>query len=279
MREREIQSRLLRRGEQDYMIVKIEQTEDAKDLPIPQRQTKDSVGYDLYANIPYQVDIEPRGHRVFGTGIKVAVPEGYELQVRGRSGLAFNHKISILHGVGTVDTDYRGEVKVILHNKGAKPYTIQRGDRIAQAIFAPVLLPTLEVVPELDTTERGEKGFGSTDIPPSFNTEESRKHLCELLGMPSIIFDLERPKNLSSTLKSCNILDRRLNVDYEDYFGALENLVYELDGISFMNDISKMLEFSRLTRKEFLDLYPGVTEENYEATLHLYILNYCVYYE
>jgi dUTP pyrophosphatase len=106
--------------------------------------------------------LAPGARHAVATGLSVAIPPGYEIQVRPRSGLALKHGISVPNTPGTIDSDYRGELKVILINHGAEPFAIHRGDRIAQLVLAPVTIAAWDEVAELDATERGAGGFGST---------------------------------------------------------------------------------------------------------------------
>jgi dUTP pyrophosphatase len=123
-----------------------------------------AVGFDLYAAIEDRITIPPFETRLIPTGIMIDLPRGYELQIRPRSGLALNYKVTVLNSPGTIDWDYRGEIKVILINLSNSPFTIQRGDRIAQAILSRVYRANLIVSNELSETIRGDKGFGSTGI-------------------------------------------------------------------------------------------------------------------
>lgn len=125
---------------------------------VPTRATPGSAGLDLYALEGGM--IYPREHAKVRTGIALSVPHGYEVQVRGRSGLAAKHRVSMVHGVGTVDSDYRGEVLGLLENRGALPFEWKAGDRIGQLIVARVEMWDPEEVDELDQTERGQGGFG-----------------------------------------------------------------------------------------------------------------------
>ena len=115
------------------------------------------------------VVLAPGERSLIPTGISIAVPLGYEAQVRPRSGLALEHGILLPNSPGTIDSDYRGEVKVILHNAGAKPFTVRRGDRIAQLVIAPVIQPVWEERASLEDTGRGEGGFGSSGRGPSWD--------------------------------------------------------------------------------------------------------------
>ncbi|HPU00693.1 MAG: dUTP diphosphatase [Firmicutes bacterium] len=136
----------------------------AAGLPLPAYMTAGAAGMDLHAAVAEEVVLEPGSVRLIPTGLKVAVPEGYELQIRPRSGLAARHGIGLLNSPGTVDSDYRGEIKVILINLGAAPFTVRRGDRIAQMVLCPIPRIELVPVPSLPETERGEGGFGHTGI-------------------------------------------------------------------------------------------------------------------
>jgi dUTP pyrophosphatase len=136
----------------------------AEGLALPAYETADAAGMDLRAAVEDSapVTLAP-GHRaMIPTGLTIALPPGFEAQVRPRSGLAAKHGITCLNSPGTVDADYRGEVKVILINLGQEPFVIKRGERIAQMIIAPVTRAELKVVAELDETRRGAGGFGST---------------------------------------------------------------------------------------------------------------------
>ena len=136
----------------------------ARDLPLPAYGTPGAAGLDLRAAVPEDspVTIPPGGRALIPTGLSIAVPEGYEAQVRPRSGLAVKHGITCLNTPGTIDSDYRGEVKVILANLGSEPFQVRRGERIAQLVPAPVLKAAFQEVESLDETERGAGGFGST---------------------------------------------------------------------------------------------------------------------
>ena len=130
------------------------------DLPLPEYATAGAAGMDVVS--AEDVTIPPGGRHAVATGLALAIPPGYEVQVRPRSGLALKHGISVPNAPGTIDSDYRGELKVILINHGAKSFAILRGDRIAQLVVAPVTRAAWVEVDELDETARGEGGFGST---------------------------------------------------------------------------------------------------------------------
>jgi dUTP pyrophosphatase len=133
-------------------------------LELPAYQSAGAAGMDLVAAVPEDAPMElPSGARkLVPTGLVLQIPEGYEVQVRPRSGLAIRHGITLLNSPGTIDSDYRGEVMVMLINLGAEPVTIERGERIAQIIVAPVVQATLVEVKTVSETERGAGGFGST---------------------------------------------------------------------------------------------------------------------
>ena len=129
-------------------------------LPLPAYATAGAAGMDVVS--AEAVTIDPGARHAVATGLALAIPEGYEIQVRPRSGLALKHGITVPNTPGTIDSDYRGELKVILINHGAEPFAIARGDRVAQLVLAPVVQAMWDEVAELDATERGEGGFGST---------------------------------------------------------------------------------------------------------------------
>lgn len=127
---------------------------------IPNRASQGSSGYDLYSS--QDVILSAGSITPVKTGIKIAIPRGYEMQVRPRSGLAFKHKITVLNSPGTIDADYRGEILVIMQNFSSSDYQIQRGDRIAQGVFTPILEAEFIPVDTLPVTIRGSQGFGSS---------------------------------------------------------------------------------------------------------------------
>ena len=133
------------------------------DLPLPSRQTTGSAGFDLASAEPDFV-LAPGERRLVSTGLAVEIPPGSEGQVRPRSGLALRHGITMPNAPGTIDSDYRGEVRVILQNLGTEPVTIVRGDRIAQLVFARYETPELVDATELEQSSRGAGGFGSTGV-------------------------------------------------------------------------------------------------------------------
>lgn len=136
--------------------------EHGRGLPLPSYATVGAAGLDLRAAVAEPLTLLPGARVAVPTGLVVAIPEGFEGQVRARSGLALKHGLGLPNAPGTIDSDYRGEVKVILANWGEAPVTIQRGDRIAQLLVAPVARAELTVVDELPETRRGEGGFGHT---------------------------------------------------------------------------------------------------------------------
>ncbi|NLB87819.1 MAG: dUTP diphosphatase [Syntrophomonadaceae bacterium] len=134
------------------------------DLPIPKYMTEGSSGIDLYAANDEPMTISKGQIVLVPTGIALAIPQGYEAQVRPRSGLALKHGITVLNTPGTIDADYRGEIKVIVINLGDKEYILQRGERIAQLVFSKIEKVELVEVEELDETIRGKGGFGHTGV-------------------------------------------------------------------------------------------------------------------
>ena len=144
------------------MKVRVARLPGAEDLPLPARATPGAAGVDLAAAVDGELVLEPGARARVPTGLRVAIPPGYEGQVRPRSGLALRHGVTLPNAPGTIDSDYRGEVQVILHNGGDRAVVIRRGDRIAQLVIAPVASLEWEEVAELDATERGEGGFGHT---------------------------------------------------------------------------------------------------------------------
>ncbi len=136
----------------------------AAGLDLPAYASAGAAAMDLLAAVDAPVVLEPGGRAAIPTGLMVALPAGHELQVRPRSGLALNHGLLVANAPGTVDEDYRGEIKVILLNAGSSPFVVERGMRIAQAVLAPVTRLEWREVAELDPTARGAGGFGSTGV-------------------------------------------------------------------------------------------------------------------
>ncbi|MEP7345560.1 MAG: dUTP diphosphatase [Gemmatimonadaceae bacterium] len=141
--------------------VRIQRLPHNPDLPLPSRQTEGAAGFDVASAEPEFV-LAPGERRAVATGLVFELPAGVEMQVRPRSGLALRHGITLPNAPGTVDADYRGELKVILQNGGAEPVTLRRGERIAQLVFARFETPALEETAALTPTARGAGGFGST---------------------------------------------------------------------------------------------------------------------
>jgi len=144
----------------DPVGVRIKRQPHGEGLALPAYATHGAAGMDVLA--AEDVTLAPGGRHAVATGFSVAIPEGFEIQVRPRSGLALKHGISVPNTPGTIDSDYRGELKVIVINHGSEPFAIARGDRIAQLVLAPVTQAKWQEVPELDDTARGAGGFGST---------------------------------------------------------------------------------------------------------------------
>ena len=144
------------------MKIQIKKLPNAKDLSLPAYETHGSVGMDLRAAVEHEVIIEPDSISLIPCGIAIAVPVGFEAQIRPRSGLASNHSIMIPNSPGTIDSDYRGEIKVLLLNSGQRPFVVKRGMRIAQMVINPVERAEWQEVEHLPETARGEGGYGHT---------------------------------------------------------------------------------------------------------------------
>ena len=134
----------------------------SKEVPLPKYETSGSSGMDLAANINANIDINPGKTAIIPTGLALSIPKGFEVQIRPRSGLAANQKLSVLNTPGTIDADYRGEIKVILINLGQESFKVEKGLRIAQMVVCPIVQAQLKEVDDLSETERGKGGFGST---------------------------------------------------------------------------------------------------------------------
>jgi dUTP pyrophosphatase len=147
-----------------HLRIGVVRLDHGRDLPLPEMKTAGAAGLDLPAAVPADTPIvlAPGGRALVPTGLTMAIPEGYEGQVRPRSGLAFSQGVTVLNAPGTIDADYRGELKVLLVNLGNAPVEITRGMRIAQLVIAPVTATRLVEVEALDDTVRGAGGFGST---------------------------------------------------------------------------------------------------------------------
>lgn len=132
------------------------------DLPLPRYETEDAAGMDVCAAIEESIIIKPGERCLIETALAVSIPSGYEIQVRPRSGLAIKYGLTIINSPGTIDADYRGEIKIGLINLGQQEYTVHRGDRVAQLVVAPVVQARVRLAERLDETKRGSGGFGHT---------------------------------------------------------------------------------------------------------------------
>jgi dUTP pyrophosphatase len=142
--------------------VKLQKLPHAHGLPLPQYHSEHAAGADVHAAIEDLFVLAPGARQLIPTGFCYEIPPGFELQVRPRSGLAFRHGVTVLNSPGTIDADYRGELKVLLINHGPEPFEIKRGERIAQIVLAPVTAARFEEAATLSETSRGAGGFGST---------------------------------------------------------------------------------------------------------------------
>ena len=146
------------------IAINIRRKDGCQDLPVPHYKTAGSSGMDLYADVENETIIDSGGIKLISAGIYLSIPEGYEAEIRPRSGLALKHGLSLVNTPGTIDSDYRGLLNLIVINHGKQGFTIRRGDRIAQMIIKEVVRAELNVVDSLDNTARQEGGFGHTGI-------------------------------------------------------------------------------------------------------------------
>lgn len=146
----------------DAVLVRVRRLSHGHDLPLPAYASAGAAGMDVLS--AEDLVLAPGARHAVATGLSLAIPDGYEVQVRPRSGLALKHGITVPNTPGTIDSDYRGELKIILINHSAEPFAIRRGDRVAQLILAPVTRLRWEETDDLGTTARGERGFGSTGV-------------------------------------------------------------------------------------------------------------------
>jgi len=146
----------------EQLDVKIIRLRNKSTNPLPRYMTQHAAGMDLYAELESDLTIPPGERALIATGVALAVPDGYEAQIRPRSGLALRNGITLVNSPGTIDSDYRGEIGLIVINHGAEPFIVKNGDRIAQMVFARFARATLQEVSELDETVRNSGGFGHT---------------------------------------------------------------------------------------------------------------------
>lgn len=146
----------------EELKIRVRRLKHGEGLPLPARGSAGSSGFDLRACVECELEIKPAESMLIPTGFCLEIPPGYEGQVRPRSGLALEEGVTVLNSPGTIDSDYRGEVGVILINHGSRSFTVSRGDRIAQLVFCRICRPVLEESDDLDRTTRGEGGFGHT---------------------------------------------------------------------------------------------------------------------
>jgi dUTP pyrophosphatase len=150
--------------ENNKIEIKIKKIRGSEDLPLPVSTSEFSSGVDLLSAEASDTVLKPGKIKLISAGIKIMIPKGYEGQIRPRSGLAIRHGITVLNTPGTIDSDYRGIVKVILINLGEEEFVIQRGDRIAQLVIQKIIFPNFKLVEILDKTKRGEGGFGHSGV-------------------------------------------------------------------------------------------------------------------
>ena len=148
----------------EKITIKIKRLGETWDLPLPSYESEGSSGMDIRASVPEPVLLNPGEIRLIPTGLAVSVPRGYEAQIRPRSGLALKYGIGMVNSPGTIDSDYRGEIGIIVINWGQRPFTIRRGDRIAQMIITKVCRADMVEVGVLDSTDRGQGGFGHSGV-------------------------------------------------------------------------------------------------------------------
>ena len=155
--------------------VRVARVAGSEDLPLPRYATAGSAGLDLAAAVEGDLVLEPGARALVPTGLRIALPAGYEAQVRPRSGLALRSGLVLPNAPGTIDADYRGEISVLLMNAGRESFTVRRGDRVAQLVVAPVVQAQLVEVATLDATARGAGGFGHTGIERSGRAVRARR--------------------------------------------------------------------------------------------------------
>lgn len=146
----------------EQITIALKRVRQGGDLPLPRHMTSHSAGMDLHADIAGEAVLQPGERMLVPTGIAIALPDGYEAQIRPRSGLALKHGISLVNSPGTIDADYRGEIAVIVINHGSEPFTVRRGERIAQMVVARFSRVEWLETDELESTRRGDGGFGHT---------------------------------------------------------------------------------------------------------------------
>jgi dUTP pyrophosphatase len=146
----------------EKITVTIQRLPGNEDLPLPRYMTEHAAGLDVFAAVGQEVSIFPGQREMIPTGLAIALPEGYEAQIRPRSGIAWKHGVTLVNAPGTIDADYRGEIGILLINHGDQPFVVRRGDRIAQMIVQRVCRVQWDVHPELSPTGRGDGGFGHT---------------------------------------------------------------------------------------------------------------------
>jgi len=144
--------------------VKIKRVREGSDISLPRYMTSHSAGMDLYADIEGEMILKPGERKLIPTGIAISLPDGFEAQIRPRSGLAINHGITLLNSPGTIDADYRGEISLIMINLSDKPFIVKKGDRIGQMVINKIFHASWEEADELDNTKRGSGGFGHTGL-------------------------------------------------------------------------------------------------------------------
>lgn len=214
------------------MNIRIKLMEGGK---LPEYKTFGSAGADCYAHIDKKVVIRPKTVETIPLGFAVEVPQGYELQIRGRSGLARKNNVQVFNSPGTIDSDYRGECGAILYNASDENFIVNPGDRIAQAVIAPVIQAVWKVENELSSTDRGIAGFGSTGVSDDFiffiSIDEARKTIGR-----SILVD----KNIPGVVSDCYIRNDNKGKHIEFIFKAYDSIgtTYRMDAVEAFNRVS-----------------------------------------
>lgn len=182
-----MKKRASKQSRESKVRVGVVRLDHANGLPLPAYQTEGAAGLDLVAalDVKNPLTLAPGARALVPTGLIIELPHGYEAQVRPRSGLALNHGITVLNSPGTIDSDYRGEVRIILANLGQAPFEVRRGERIAQLVVSPITRATFAEVNEVSDTLRGKGGFGSTGKSAANENAGSRKTSAKKKSMPS----------------------------------------------------------------------------------------------
>ncbi len=230
----------------------IKRTDDAKDLELPKYMTIGSAGMDLYANVSEETILKQGERKLIPTGIMIDIPVGYEAQIRPRSGLAYKHGVTVLNSPGTIDSDYRGEIKALLINHGQEDFKINRGDRICQMVIARVSMISFEEVDVLSDTVRGDGGFGHSGV--SLEDTKNNENTEKKKIVDDIFYDISNFKenlSISKVIKYFELKDIVFTKTMIQNYNRVKALPELIDGRFYSREHLVYLYYISILKNDF----------------------------